>query len=621
MAIRKDLDDMLNNLKKGGETGRNVPNEQNAPKRKSIYDDMSVDDLLNALTEEKKPSLAENIINDLAEKNNKTEEIQPEKIPEPEPQPEQYETKKKKIVITGELPDYEAIRRQEMERMRLEHERAGFPVQPDEDIVEINEVQEEIIHEADIKNAGEPVETYEAAETMPIEISDEPEIEAEPVEEPKPEKKVKKGFFLKRKKKLDSEDITEKSETKPAEELVPDDYEIKIDDIFDSESEDENAVSEPENVPVQDEVKAEESVHEEFINEEESSAVELIDAALAAINSSADESETTVEEAGDEAENISETVEETEENESRVSSLIDGIRENAASAIAELDKPKEETVEFPAEPVIKKDSEEKPNNPIETKKGRITSALTKILDEDTDALLNEKSEKTESDEVSERKSEKKFRKRLYAILGVVFAFFAVIGIITSVGKGIGLIKNFTSGEVKKDGFTEVIYPAVIMDIESFNNASELTSEQIITASIWSIIMNDEKISKYSLNAGGDTVSISAYDVEAQAVELFGQDLPEFVHTTLGPVESRFYFDVDRGAYNVKVKPIIFTYHPEIKSIVKSGSDYTVTVDYVDERPAWMEKSVSKSVEFNITEKDDGTYRINSMKILYMKTSN
>lgn len=621
MAIRKDLDDMLNNLKKGGETGRNVPNEQNAPKRKSIYDDMSVDDLLNALTEEKKPSLAENIINDLAEKNNKTEEIQLEKIPEPEPQPEQSETKKKKIVITGELPDYEAIRRQEMERMRLEHERAGFPVQPDEEIVEINEVQEEIIPEADIKNAGEPVETYEAAETIPIEISDEPEIEAEPVEEPKPEKKVKKGFFLKRKKKLDSEDITEKSETKPAEELVPDDYEIKIDDIFDSESEDENAVSEPKNVPVQDEVKAEESVHEEFINEEESSAVELIDAALAAINSSADESETTVEEAGDEAENISETVEETEENESRVSSLIDGIRENAASAIAELDKPKEETVEFPAEPVIKKDSEEKPNNPTETKKGRITSALTKILDEDTDALLNEKSEKTESDEVSERKSEKKFRKRLYAILGVVFAFFAVIGIITSVGKGIGLIKNFTSGEVKKDGFTEVIYPAVIMDIESFNNAAELTSEQIITASIWSIIMNDEKISKYSLNAGGDTVSISAYDVEAQAVELFGQDLPEFVHTTLGPVESRFYFDADRGAYNVKVKPIIFTYHPEIKSIVKSGSDYTVTVDYVDERPAWMEKSVSKSVAFNITEKDDGTYRINSMKILYMKTSN
>lgn len=611
MAIRKDLDDMLNNLKKGGETGKNAPNEQSVPKRKSIYDDMSVDDLLNALTEEKKPSLAENIINELAEKNNKTEEIQPDKKSEPENQPEQTETKKKKIVITGELPDYEAIRRQEMERMRLEHERAGIPVQPDEEVEETNEVQEEILPEADIKEEEDVADTYEETETIPAKISDKSESE----EEPKSEKKTKKGLFSKRKQKQHSE----KTEAKPHLEPIADDSEIKIDDIFDSGSADGNIVDESENISVQDEKAVEEPIQEEFIGEEESSAVELIDAALAAINNA--ETENAAEETANETENISETVEGTEENESRVSSLIDGIRENAANAIAELESPKEESQKLSAEPVMKIDSEEKLDNSNEKKKGRITSALTKILDEDTDALLNEKSEKTESDEISENKSGKKFKKRLYAILGVVFAVFAVIGIITSVGKGVGLIKNFTSGEVKKDGFTEVIYPAVIMDIESFNNASELTSEQIITASIWSIIMNDEKISKYSLNAGGDTVSISAYDVEAQAVELFGQDLPEFVHTTLGPIESRFYFDADRSAYNVKVRPIIFTYHPEIKSIVKSGNDYTVTVDYVDERPAWMEKSVSKSVEFNITEKDDGTYRINSMKILYMKTSN
>lgn len=319
---------------------------------------MSVDDLLNALTEEKKPSLAENIINELAEKDNKTEEIQQEKIPEPETQPEQSETKKKKIVITGELPDYEAIRRQEMERMRLEHERAGFPVQPDEENGEINEVQEEIIPEADIKNVGEPVETYEAAEAMPVETSDKPEIESEPEPEKKTKKKVKKSFFSKRKKTQEREDATEKPEIQPAEEPVSDDYEIKIDDIFDNSSEVENAASEPENVPVQDDAVPEETIQDEPVNEENSSAVELIDAALEAINA-ASEPETPVEEAVNEAENISEAVEENEENESRVSSLIDGIRENAASAIADLDKPKEETAELPAEPVVSEDTEEK----------------------------------------------------------------------------------------------------------------------------------------------------------------------------------------------------------------------------------------------------------------------
>ena len=51
MAIRKDIDDMLNSLKNSGEAPKTESAKAAAahPKqRKSIYDDMSVDDLLNA---------------------------------------------------------------------------------------------------------------------------------------------------------------------------------------------------------------------------------------------------------------------------------------------------------------------------------------------------------------------------------------------------------------------------------------------------------------------------------------------------------------------------------------------------------------------------------------------
>ena len=181
-----------------------------------------------------------------------------------------------------------------------------------------------------------------------------------------------------------------------------------------------------------------------------------------------------------------------------------------------------------------------------------------------------------------------------------------------------MIRSFTSGEVQKDGFTEIIYPAVIMDIESFNNPSELTSEQIITASIWSIIMSDERISKYEQIAGTDTVSIPAVDVEARAVEIFGENHQPFNHCTVGNIESRFFYS--EGAYNVKVKPITFTYSPEIKSIVKSGSEYTLVVDYIEELPVWMERTTAKSVEFKLTKKDNGEYQINSMKIIFVKSN-
>ena len=155
MAIRKDLDDMLNSLMEGGEGSGNAPaRSHNTPRapRKSRFDDMSVDDLLQALEEEKllaeeeqpiynespaawkfaSPSeentVSEPVVSDEAEEvpNIISEVMHTEAsaemtrvfdtIPVAEELPKPV--KKKKIVITGELPDYEALRREEQERER-----------------------------------------------------------------------------------------------------------------------------------------------------------------------------------------------------------------------------------------------------------------------------------------------------------------------------------------------------------------------------------------------------------------------------------------------------------------------------------------------------------------------
>ena len=55
MAIRKDLDEMLNNLKNaGGAASSPDKSRSSAAKpapRKSVYDNMSVEELLNALSQ------------------------------------------------------------------------------------------------------------------------------------------------------------------------------------------------------------------------------------------------------------------------------------------------------------------------------------------------------------------------------------------------------------------------------------------------------------------------------------------------------------------------------------------------------------------------------------------
>ena len=529
MAIRKDLDDMLNSLKKG--SGKKAPEKnsvrQSAPQRKSIYDSMSVDDLLSALNDDKKSSEIAEIAEEISaperpvtfseEINVISSSLPKEEAPAPAEAPVPPK-KKKRIVITGELPDYEAIRQRELEKDRLAREAAEKAER---------EEQERLAREA-----------------------------------------------------------AERAEREEQERLAREAAE-----------------------------RAE--AHSET---EEPSAEELLDAALAAIRNTTALAEE-IEENTVAADAANETEPIYGEDDDPVSSMIDGMREDAANVIADLDKPAEgasgdeDDAQEKAEDEAEADDVQKPLAEAKEEKKNV---LERILDEDPDELLNERSFSSEEDDNETAVKSRSFRRTLYTVLGAVFAIFAVIGMITVGMKCVRSIKAFTSGEVKKDGFTEVLYPAVIMDIDQFSDPSELSSEQMLTASIWSIIMDSERAAKYTVNPGTDTISIPYMDVEARAVEMFGEDHPEFEHCTVGPVDSRFFYS--DGAYNVKPRTISYTYSPEIKSIVKSGSSYTVSVDYVDELPEWMEKSVSKSVEFKLTEHDDGTYTINSMKINYVKSN-
>lgn len=657
MAIRKDLDDMLNNLKGGTSPVRKVQEQKSAKTaaaRKSVYDNMSVDDLLSALTVEKKsePSVprvqekqsahSERLADVAPELEKKlTEVLMPEKPaekaaepvsekPAEETAPSVSETvpeentvpkkRKKKIVITGELPDYEAIRREEIEKNRIEQEKA----------------------EAAAKNAAReaneltPVEAIAAAaekqaEAEASQVSDEADAETAVKEEAPVKEKNGGGFFFGRKNKHIETEVSPETETEQetADESLPEAEKtvffeettiiegseaqegFSFDDEMAAITEDsETSVADAFSEALSEAAAEDDAVDEQQSDEENQPSVEeLLDAAIAGIESAQAAEAALLESVGEESvydENVGESFEE-------VQIQSDEAEDEAHDAEDVPDEGENVRSELPAED---KSDDDAPKSEGKAKK----LVLRRILDENPDSIINERSEKTEDDEESSQdKSKAKFKKRLYMILGAVFSVLAVIGLVTVIAGGVGLIKRFTSGEEKKDGFTELVYPAVIMDIEAFDSPDELTSNQIITAAIWSIVMSEERVSKYSVSPGTDTIFIPYMDVEARAVEMFGENHPEFNHCTVGPLESKFVYS--DGAYNVKLNPITFTYSPEIRSIVKSGNKYTLTVDYIDELPFWMEKSVAKTVEFSLTEKGDGSYIIDSMGIIYVKSSN
>lgn len=506
MAIRKDIDDMLNNLKDG------KPLEQpTIPEKEPVQPVQPVQERMDSAALD---ALLTSLIGD------KSSETAAEPSTEPEIKP-----KRKKIVINHELPDYEAIR------------------------------------EAELKKDAERAEAEKQAEREQLKAEREAEMARIKAEREAAEKAELERIEAERKAAEEAELARIKAERKAAEEA----------ELARIEAE-RKAAEEAELARIEAERKAAEDAEIQPVDTED-----IMAGAIAAV-----------------------TVEESENEEY-------DIEEEFAELLNEEKK-------FPFFKKKSVQNESSKESVISEKKEGFTDVLHNILDEDPNEIINQRRNLTEYDNIPKKD---RLKKGFYAVFGVIFSLLACVGLVTVIAKGISLFNSYSSGETRKEGFEEVIYPAVIMDIESFNSPAELPSEQILTAAIWSMIMTDGVTEQYELTF--DVVMIPAADVESYAVKLFGDNLPELTHTTVGPSESRFYYNEETKSYNVPVAPVTYTYTPEIKEATKNGDEYTITVDYIDELPAWLPKTSSKSVMFTLSE-NNGEYQLKSMKILKTSTN-
>lgn len=247
----------------------------------------------------------------------------------------------------------------------------------------------------------------------------------------------------------------------------------------------------------------------------------------------------------------------------------------------------------------------------------------KIFDESSKVFTEEKQEEIISDDnddnfVSEEESEvKNTKKASNKIIMTIMIIFSVIGIISTVNYGIRYAQNFREKEINRSDFEEAVYPAVIMDIEAFQNGNELSSQQIIGTAIWKLIISGD-IDKY--NRTFDIISVPASDIESEAARLFNTEFSSLQHQTVGTGEMKFYYNEETGIYNIPSKPLFFSYKPHISAFSKNGDVYTVEVEYFQEQPSWMEgnpnfySGVSKTVKFRL-QSNGNDYSILSMEIV------
>lgn len=503
--------------------------------------------------------------------------------------------KKKKIVINHDLPDYEALRNEALgksesiiEESIIVNEEVNA-VEPIEEAPEITEtpVQPEKI-ETDTEEA---IQEENIAENNVFSSS---EIEAEfPLEE----SMQKTGLFSKFKSAMNKK-------KKQIEEEQSEEKEITADEeaqIMEEAPQEENVIPADET----DTMQAEAPLEFDYEHVDEIPTNELIDAVLGKDNGITD--------------SVSEPTDIQQEENTESNPVSSGITDNSYTDISEA-------VQSETESEIEEKASEEININIEPPKAKnpVIAFLENVLNENPEEISDIKKSKSEADDIDISVSGKsKFKKHFYSVIGVLLFVFAVIGFTFSVGEGIKFAQKFTSGEDKKSEYINTVYPAVIMDIDAFSSPSELSSEQIINASIWSFVISDD-IEKYEHTL--DMVSVPAVDIEKYATDLFGSDIPQIEHKTVGSGDVKFYYNADSKSYNIPVNPIIFSYKPYISAISKNGDIHTVEVKYIQETPSWMAEKTkytevyAKVTKFKLRKTENG-YNINSVEVISINSVN
>ena len=216
----------------------------------------------------------------------------------------------------------------------------------------------------------------------------------------------------------------------------------------------------------------------------------------------------------------------------------------------------------------------------------------------------------------EKKKSVRVNRKSYFLLGLTVIIMSVIGVISTISFVFREIGDLINQTDRKNEFASFIYPLVLCDPPMFENASGLRGETIITASIWDIILHEDK-SKYTSEF--DYITVPESDVELHAAMLFGNGLV-FEHKSVISADLQFYYSAEMNIYKVPVSPKYFSYSPVVEKIEKktdSEADiFKLTVGYLSPSPAWLGNDKTdilpdKYAEYTL-KKENGEYIIISV---------
>lgn len=224
-------------------------------------------------------------------------------------------------------------------------------------------------------------------------------------------------------------------------------------------------------------------------------------------------------------------------------------------------------------------------------------------------------------ENAQKKSQNKEdeKEKGYYYFGIIVSILAICGIIFLI---LFMVRRFigtSSEDSLKEDIKTAVYPAVVVDIDAFDNPENISDTQKIGSGIINIIMNSDT-SEYKITAG--RMNIPSEDVEKSVQQLYGSSAKIDKHQNFSINNIVFSYNSDSKSYSVPTKPLIYTANPIVNKVKTEGEIYDAEILYTVDYPDFIENrkknkskiTFYKSCIYDLKKDQSGNYYISSMRV-------
>ena len=175
------------------------------------------------------------------------------------------------------------------------------------------------------------------------------------------------------------------------------------------------------------------------------------------------------------------------------------------------------------------------------------------------------------------------RRRGRQALGLLIAVLVIVGFVTVLRAGVGLVANLFDDTAQKQEYEDKLEGLVLFDPMPFDGIENIDDLTLREAAVWGCIYNIQEtqggFDNYSTDPDTEQLLLPSVDVDAYLARLVGPSF-KLTHRSFEMEDMTIEFDESSQCYKIPVTGTVGYYRATVTKLFKQNGKLHVTVGYI-----------------------------------------